>query len=411
VAGITGVSPKVRAVHCDHRASADEIYRALKRATAPLDAAWAKLKAADRISIKFNQAWPPDALVYLDGRLQELVDYGVARALLRLLREETSAELSCVEISTSAHGRPSLSVRDTIPLLPLLEEFGVTFVNGNEPPHKVYQVPGGGTMFGKYLLPESVVDTDAFVSVQKLKNHKSMGVTLCLKNLFGLCPQEPNGRSRAYFHHICRLPSILVDLGQTIQPTLNIIDALTAQSLREWGGEGRLTDALVAGDQVIATDACGTYLMGHDPLGDWPNQPFLRSRNALRIAHDAGLGMADLSQIDFGTEVEAPLADFRTEDTDPYETVLAWRRSTCEQALYYRDHEQAFLDRYAGQFILLQDNEVRWSGTASTFRQSRRELAGAHKLSAMWFKYVDPERAEGEHYEVYESILASLDDR
>jgi hypothetical protein len=27
-----------------------------------------------------------------------------------------------------------------------------------------------------------------------------------------------------------------------------------------------VADALVAGDQVTATDACGTYWMGHDPI-------------------------------------------------------------------------------------------------------------------------------------------------
>ena len=39
---------------------------------------------------------------------------------------------------------------------------------------------------------------------------------------------------------------------------------------------------------------------------------------------------------------------------------------------------------------------------------SRRELAGANKLSAMWLKYVDPEEAEGEHFEVYEEALAGF---
>ncbi|MEA3406737.1 MAG: DUF362 domain-containing protein [Chloroflexota bacterium] len=399
----------VRAVHCDHAATDAGVYEALKRATDPLEAAWQKLENAQRITVKLNQAWPPERLVHHEGRLQELVDYGVARALFRLLRERTDAELFCTEISTSAHGNPELSVEETITLMPLLREFDVTFVDGNRPPHKVYPVPGGGLMFSQYLLPTSVVDTDAFISVQKIKSHKFMGVTLCLKNLFGLTPMEPHGRSRRYFHHLVRLPYILVDLGQIIKPTLNIVDALVGQSEKEWGGEGRVCDTLVAGDDVIATDACATHLMGHDPLGDWPEQPFVRERNSLLIAHESGFGTADLSEIDFKSEVDAPVASFHTEETDPFETVRAWRRSTCEQALYYRDYQEEFVDRYAGEYILLQDNEVRWHGETSQLGRSRRELAGPHKLSAMWFKYVDPEEAEGEHYEVYEDTLARLE--
>ena len=46
------VKPQVRAVRCDHEAGDDEVYAALKRATAPLKPAWAKLKAAKRIAIK-----------------------------------------------------------------------------------------------------------------------------------------------------------------------------------------------------------------------------------------------------------------------------------------------------------------------------------------------------------------------
>lgn len=293
--------------------------------------------------------------------------------------------------------------------MPVLQEFGVKFVDGNQPPIKTYPVPGGGLMFSQYQLPESVVDTDAFVSVQKIKNHAFMGVTLCTKNLFGLPPmEEPYGRARPYFHHVMRLSYVLVDLARTIQPTLNILDGLTAQSGREWGGQGRIGNVLVAGDHPISTDACGTHLMGFNPLTDWPNQPFVRDRNHLLIAHESGYGTADLSRIDFQSEVQGPVASFRTDETDPFETVLAWRRSTCEQALYYRDNQKKFVDRYAGEYILLQDNEVRWHDRKSALDRSRRELAGPNKRSAMFFKLVDPDEAEGEHFEVYEQNLSWL---
>ena len=44
----------VRAVHCDHKASDEQVYQDLVRATAPLSRSWEKLEKASRIAIKFN---------------------------------------------------------------------------------------------------------------------------------------------------------------------------------------------------------------------------------------------------------------------------------------------------------------------------------------------------------------------
>ena len=87
---------------------------------------------------------------------------------------------------------------------------------------------------------------------------------------------------------------------------------------------------------------------------------------------------------------------------------MSWRRTTCEQALYYRDHFREFVDNYAGEYILLQEGEVRWHSESSILRASRRKLSGDNPDQAMWLKYVDPEETEGEHFEVYERTLAHL---
>ena len=81
----------------------------------------------------------------------------------------------------------------------------------------------------------------------------------------------------------------------------------------------------------------------------------------------------------------------------------------CEQALRYHGDRRAF-ERYAGEYILLQDGEVRWHSPDGTIRESRRALSGAHTDHAMWYKFVDmaENEAEGEHYEVYQRALAHL---
>ncbi|GIV78174.1 MAG: hypothetical protein KatS3mg050_2568 [Litorilinea sp.] len=400
---------KVRAVHCDYRASDDEVYEALKRATDPLTESWERLRRAKRIGIKFNQDKEPKNRVYFEGQLQQLVTKKVGRAVLRLLRERTDAELIAADVSfyTMYNGA---TVEETTTFADLFQEFDVTYVDGTRPPYKVVEVPGGGQMFRQYLLPEGAVEVDEFISVAKMKNHAFMGVTLTLKNLFGLMPGEPEGHTRTYFHHLVRMPYMLADLGRIFNPVLNIIDATISQAGREWGngredGPTRITNALIAGNHTIATDACAAYLMGHDPQSDWLTEPFHRDRNSLLVAAEAGFGTVNLDEIDFQSEVQAPLGHFYAVLTDPVETVISWRRTTAEQALYYLDHQRELVDKYAGEYILLQDGEVRWHNTVSDLRVSRRILAGEKKEQAMWMKYVDPEEREGEHYEVYDHAL------
>ncbi|MCK5380770.1 MAG: hypothetical protein KAJ81_04815, partial [Candidatus Latescibacteria bacterium] len=176
----------------------------------------------------------------------------------------------------------------------------------------------------------------------------------------------------------------------------------------EWGGEGRICDTLIAGDHPVATDACGAWLMGHDPASDWPMPPFRRDRNALLVAAQHGFGTVDINEIDFETEVTRPLASFDSVETDADEMVFSWRRTACEQGLFYRDHQKELVSRYAGEYLFLQDGEVVWHGPNPDHLGSRRDLSGDKKDSALWLKFVDPDEAEGEHFEVYEEELRKL---
>ncbi len=406
----------VRALHCDYKADDETIYAVLKQATAPLTRAWEKLRAAKTIAIKFNQDYAPSRTPYFEGIRQQLVSDGVARAVIRLLREQTSAELFFTDTSVF-HREGDPNPTDATQLAAIMRDFGVAYDNADRPPFVVRPVPGGGQMFRQYALPGRVMEADAVVDVQRMKNHAFMGLTLTLKNLFGLLPmREPGGRARQYFHHLVRMPYMLADIGRIFNPALNIIDALIGQTGGEWSATGqeapRVVNALIAGDHPVATDAVGTYLMGHDPQSDWLTEPFHRDRNALLVAAEGGFGTVNLDEIDWTSEVAPqPAGTFFAAITDPLERVISWRRTTCEQALYYRDHRRDFLDKYAGEYILLQENEVKWHNESSYFRGSRRDLAGAHPEQAMWLKYVDPEEAEGEHYEVYEKTLADLQAR
>lgn len=399
----------VNAVHCDYRSTDEEVYQSLQKATAPLTLAWAKLKRARRIAIKFNQDFMPSRVVTHQGHRQQLVSDPVIRATLRLLREQTQADLFAIDVGVESLRLGEERLSGAI-ALPVLREYDVPFIDGHFDPVVWKRVPGGGQLFKVYPIPQSVAEADAVVSVQKMKNHLFAGITLCLKNLFGLLPLQSLGRPRAYYHHLVRLPYMLADLGRLFDPALNIVDGLVCQAGEEWGvgDQPRICNTLIAGDQAVATDACGAYLMGHDPQSDWPSPPFHRDRNALLVAAEGGYGTVDLSQIDFHSELQAPLGAFFAKELDPQEMIITWRRTTAEQALFFREHRAELVAQYARQYILLQMNEVRWADPVGKIGVSRRQLAGAHPEQGMWLKYVDPLEAEGEHYEVYEATLRQL---
>jgi uncharacterized protein (DUF362 family) len=399
----------VRAARCDHQSSDEEVYRALKRATDPLGRAWKRLGQARRIAVKFNQDWLREAVVMHRGQRQQLVSDSVARAVLRLLRERTSAELCAVDIGLEGL-RARVADGSSTQLLPVFREFDLPFIEGSLAETAWVEAPGGGLMFDRYPLPRPVVDADAIVSVQKLKNHAFTGITLCLKNLFALMAIEPAGRPRVYYHHLVRMPHMLADLGRILDPALCVIDGLVGQAGSEWGrgDHPRVCDTLIAGDDVVATDACGAVLMGHDPRADWPAPPFHRDRNHLLAAAEGGYGCVDLDRIDWQSEVAAPVGAFFSVETDPAPMVASWLRTTAEQALFYRDRRAEFEERYAGQYILLQMGQVRWHGTDGVLQASRRAIAGDHPEQALWMKHVEPGDPEGEHFEVYERMLARL---
>ena len=102
-----------------------------------------------------------------------------------------------------------------------------------------------------------------------------------------------------------RVPCSTVDLCGARPIHLAVIDGITAMSGGEgpWSGEQRLKvttpGVLIAGFNPVSTDAVGTAVMGYpDPRAPRGVRPFQECENHLLLAERAGLGTADLAQID-----------------------------------------------------------------------------------------------------------------
>ena len=99
--------------------------------------------------MKFNMMKPAERIIYYEGRRRELVDDATCRAVLRLIKEHTTAQLVATDTNPYTHGHrmpPNFNYEHH------LKEFDVQFVDSNLPPFQVYDVPGGGSMFDRYTL-------------------------------------------------------------------------------------------------------------------------------------------------------------------------------------------------------------------------------------------------------------------
>jgi uncharacterized protein (DUF362 family) len=218
---------------------------------------------------------------------------------------------------------------------------GVEFENTNNlgkgKRYSRFKVPGGGYLYPAYDLNHAFEETDVFVSMAKLKNHETCGVTLSLKNCFGNTPasvygddtkeDEPNenpAKGRGEVFHFgrrrppksapqeldpasnrepgYRVPRIVADLVAARPVDLAIIDGIESVA----GGEGpwikglRLVQpgVLIAGANPVTTDAVATAVMGYDPRAERGTTPFRTCDNTLRLAEQHGIGATDLKRIE-----------------------------------------------------------------------------------------------------------------
>src|SRR5213594_3208700 len=118
---------------------------------------------------------------------------------------------------------------------------------------------------GNLWLPRTVLASDFIVSMPKVKTHHWTGVTLSLKNMFGIVPGCRYGWPKNVLHWAGIHESIL-DICATVRPRFVIADAIVAME-----GDGplnvsaRYLKTVVLGDDPVAADSTLTRFMGIRP--------------------------------------------------------------------------------------------------------------------------------------------------
>ncbi len=108
---------------------------------------------------------------------------------------------------------------------------------------------------GHLWLPRTVLASDFIVSMPKVKTHHWTGVTLSMKNMFGIVPGSRYGWPKNVLHWAGIHESIL-DICATVRPNFVIADGIIAMDGDgPLNGRERSLNTLVFSDDLVAADA------------------------------------------------------------------------------------------------------------------------------------------------------------
>lgn len=157
-------------------------------------------------------------------------------------------------------------------------------------------IPGSET-FSQIKVPKIVVES-AVINAAKLKTHRVTGVSLEMRNMFGLLPEKMK-----FKYHLRNISKVVVDINTVLKPQFTIIDGFYAlEGPGPTSGTPVKMDLLVAGRDVVAVDATACQVMGVEPTEIYH----------IRRAHEKGLGEIDEARINVvGAKVEEVKRRFR----------------------------------------------------------------------------------------------------
>jgi uncharacterized protein (DUF362 family) len=147
-----------------------------------------------------------------------------------------------------------------------LRDTGARFVDLNHDAVRRVELKTSFTELGHLYLPETVLDAGLFVSMPKLKTHHWAGVTLSMKNLFGIVPSAIYGWPKNVLHW-AGLEGSILDINAALDvPRFNIVDGILGmEGNGPIQGEAREVGILLFGEDPVAVDATGARLMSIDP--------------------------------------------------------------------------------------------------------------------------------------------------
>lgn len=163
------------------------------------------------------------------------------------------------------HCRDTLRLLEESGLAAVLWEDRIPFVDLNYDQGYSVRNPGGYSSLTHLTFPETLRQVDWVVSLAKLKTHHWAGVTLAMKNLFGVMPGTYYGWPKNVLHY-AGIDGAILDIVAALQPQFAIVDGIVGME-----GDGPImgtpknSGVLVMGRNFPAVDATCARIMGINP--------------------------------------------------------------------------------------------------------------------------------------------------
>ena len=151
-------------------------------------------------------------------------------------------------------------------LYSVLKEYGAPYVDLNYDDVRPTKLRSSFTNLGQLYLPETLFKADLLVSMPKLKTHHWAGVTLSLKNMFGVIPGSIYGWPKNVLHW-AGIHGSIVDINGALKiPQFAIVDGIVGmEGNGPLQGDAKQTGVLVFGTDLVAVDATAARLMKVEP--------------------------------------------------------------------------------------------------------------------------------------------------
>lgn len=147
----------------------------------------------------------------------------------------------------------------------LLRENRIRFIDLNRDEPISVNLSAEYSGLKRLWLPRAILSADFLVSMPKAKTHHWSGVTLSMKNMFGVVPGNKYGWPKNVLHWHGIQESIL-DLCATVPIHFVIADAIMCmEGNGPLNGSPRQLGCVVLADDLVAADATCARLMGLEP--------------------------------------------------------------------------------------------------------------------------------------------------
>jgi uncharacterized protein (DUF362 family) len=164
------------------------------------------------------------------------------------------------------HRRDNEYILSASGLYDVLREHQLRYVDLNTDNLRLTSLKSAFTRLKNLYLPETLFHADLLVSMPKLKTHHWAGVTLSMKNMFGVVPGSVYGWPKNALHW-AGIDGSIVDINSSLPlPRFAIVDGVVGmEGNGPLQGQAKKSGVLIFGNDLVAVDATAARLMKIEP--------------------------------------------------------------------------------------------------------------------------------------------------